>query len=264
MKLIFLIILALLPSIIILNIVYNSDSEKEPKKILISLFGLGIISCFVTFLMSEVIVFLFPSMDSDIVLNTKNYFELFKYSFLVVAFVEEFSKWIFNVTVGWNNKYFNELYDAIVYSVFISLGFASFENFLYLLDNGFSIFFIRSILSVPAHAFFGIAMGSYMGLSKYYHYMNKQKLSIKYYILSLFIPILFHGIYDFCIFSDSNILLFIFSVFMVFLYIYAITKIKYFSKNNNILLKRNKKNCASCSSTIDFALCQKCKNKMNF
>ena len=151
---------AILPAIIILNIVYKNDSEKEPKKLLVSLFGIGIISCFITVILTTLILFFVPSMNSDIVLNSNDYFKIFIYSFFIVACVEEFSKWIFNVTIGWNNKNFNQLYDAIVYSVFISLGFASFENFLYILESVFSIVIIRSVLSVPAHAFFGVAMGS--------------------------------------------------------------------------------------------------------
>ena len=233
MKLLLMLVVAVLPAIIILNIVYNNDSEKEPKKLLIALFGLGIVSCFITVLLTTIILFFVPSMDSDIVLKSNSYLKIFCYSFFIVACVEEFSKWIFNVTIGWNNKNFDQLYDAIVYSVFISLGFASFENFLYIIESGFSIVIIRSILSVPAHAFFGVAMGSYIGLSKYNAYIGNKRESTKNYILSFGIPVVFHGIYDFCIFSNNKMFLAVFSVLVVLLYIYAFSKISSFSKNKS-------------------------------
>lgn len=233
-------LLAILPSLIILNIVYNSDSEKEPKKLLIALFGLGIISCFITFLITDFVLYFVPSMKSDVVFNSNNYLKVFIYSFLIVGCIEEFSKWIFNVTIGWNNKNFDQIYDAIVYSVFISLGFASFENFLYIVDNGFNIVLIRSILSVPAHAFFGVAMGSYLGLSKYNYYTNNKKMSVKNFVLSLMVPVLLHGIYDFCIFSDNRVFYALFFVLIILLYIYAINKIYKVSKNNiNIINNKN-------------------------
>ena len=50
------------------------------------------------------------------------------------------------------------VYDAIVYCVFISLGFASIENLIAILSNsgGFTLALQRGLITVPAHAFFGI------------------------------------------------------------------------------------------------------------
>ena len=141
--------------------------------------------------------------------------------------------------------------------MFISLGFASFENFLYIVQNGFGTALYRAVLAVPAHAFFGITMGSYIGLSKYNHYNHNGKSSKKYYFLSLVIPILLHGIYDFCVYSDNKILFALFSVFIVLLYVYSYEKIKSFSKSNKEFLKNDSIN----NIEIDFEGCQNCKEK---
>lgn len=60
-------------------------------------------------------------------------------AFLVVAVVEEGTKFFFLHQKTWHSPYFNYRYDAIVYAVFVSLGFAAFENVKYIFNYGLSV-----------------------------------------------------------------------------------------------------------------------------
>jgi RsiW-degrading membrane proteinase PrsW (M82 family) len=105
-------------------------------------------------------------------------------------------------------------YDGIVYSVFISLGFATFENLAYVLSTGFSTAVIRSLTAVPAHALFAVTMGYYLGIARFANLRYRRK----YIILGLIIPVLLHGIYDFILLSQKLYLLALFIPYMLYLW----------------------------------------------
>ena len=83
---------------------------------------------------------------------------LIPYCFILVGLVEEGSKWIILKSFTWKNKEFNYIYDAIVYAVFVSLGFAALENIIYVLNGGITTAITRTIFSIPGHTFFGVFM----------------------------------------------------------------------------------------------------------
>ena len=55
----------------------------------------------------------------------------FVFSFVISGGVEEFVKWFIIFFVAFNQTFFNEPYDGVVYTVAVSLGFATLENVLY-------------------------------------------------------------------------------------------------------------------------------------
>ena len=116
------------------------------------------------------------------------------HAFLLVALIEEFSKFIFVRGVLYKNKHFNEPFDGIVYSVMVSMGFATFENILYAFQNGIGTAVFRMFTAVPAHACFAILMGYYLGKAKFEH----RKAYFAWYGLG--IAALFHGAYDYFLF----------------------------------------------------------------
>ena len=117
---ILLLALAALPVIVILLFVYLKDRNKEPMVLLIKLFLSGFVSCILTLLLSEVMGWFLPFMNGS--LANKSFFDTLLYAFIGVALVEEFSKWLMTYLVGYNNREFDELYDGIVYAIFVSLG----------------------------------------------------------------------------------------------------------------------------------------------
>jgi len=81
----------------------------------------------------------------------------------------------------------------------VSLGFAAFENIIYVMDGGIGVAIVRMFTAVPMHAAFAVIMGYYIGLSKYYHGSARTEKSLK----GLFYAVVLHGAYDFLLFQDD-------------------------------------------------------------
>lgn len=188
MDILILLALALAPGAAIGLYIYLKDKhEREPLGLLMRSFFFGILSVFVTLLISRLIgVF--------ITIDEQSVGEQAVHAFLIVALVEEFSKFIFVRGILYNNPNFNEPFDGIVYSVMVSMGFATFENILYITDGGLSTALMRMFTAVPAHATFAILMGFYLGKAKFEHKKSY------YAIHALAVATLFHGAYDYCLF----------------------------------------------------------------
>src|SRR6187549_1762521 len=153
----FLLALALAPGAAITLYIYLKDKhEREPLGLLMVSFLYGICSTAVTLIISYPVNVFFLTREDDVV-------EQFANAFFKVAFVEEFSKFVFIRFILFNNKNFNEPFDGIVYAVMVSMGFATLENILYIFQSGFTTGVIRMFTAVPAHATFGALMGYFLG-----------------------------------------------------------------------------------------------------
>lgn len=185
-----LLLLAIAPITIVLFYIYIKDKfEKEPIKILTKSFFLGAtVSVLITAILSAVLGNLLPVTD------VKNIGQQFVQAFIVVALVEEFSKYVIVKLYAQKNKEFNESFDGIVYAVFVSMGFATLENVLYVFQYGVATGITRAFTAVPAHAVFGVLMGYFMGKAKFSE--NKFILNIT----GLLLATIFHGAYDFFLF----------------------------------------------------------------
>lgn len=248
------IILAILPVILLITYFYNKDTLKEPKKLLQKLFFSGFLSAFLVIAVSLVGLIFFPTFTN---VENASIIKMFLYSFIFISLTEEFCKWIMIYKISYNNKEFDQLYDIILYSVFVGLGFACFENFLYVLGNesGLWIAIFRGITAIPAHACFQTFMGYYLTLSKF----DDQKKKKKYLYLSLIIPILLHGTYDFLLLSGNIILVCIFLVFIITMFIITIIKIKRIIKIDEARLKNDI--CPNCQTLIKNNFCPNCGHK---
>ena len=185
---ILLLTLALAPGVAIALYIYLKDQhEREPLGLLVRSFFFGVLSVLITLILSSLI-------DLLISINEKDLSEQAIHAFFIVALVEEFSKFIFVRGILYNNKNFNEPFDGIVYAVMVSMGFATFENILYVFDNGLGTAILRMFTAVPAHAMFAILMGYFLGKAKF-----EYKKSY-YAIYALAVATLFHGTYDYFLF----------------------------------------------------------------
>ena len=230
MEKIILLLISILPVIIIGFLIYKMDKkEREPKKELIKAFIFGILSVIITLIIS----FIFKIVEFDP--ESASISEIFIYSFFSIALVEEFSKWLLGYIFLKSNKEYDYLFDGIVYYIYVALGFACVENILYTMGSGIATGLIRAVSTVPAHAFFASTCGYYYSLHKYEKYRSNNKKSNSYLLLSLFIPILLHGFYDFCLFSRNYILLITYIVFVVSLYSFSIRNIKKLQKDDKPL-----------------------------
>ncbi len=201
--------IAFLPVFLIGLYIYKKDTEKEPIKLLVKLLCCGAAAAVCTLIFS----FIFDYVDvADI--NTLNVIERITYVFIGVAFVEEVFKYLFLYKLGYNNKEFDSSFDMIVYATFVSLGFALFENILYIYIGGVSIGIFRAITAIPLHATCGIFMGAFLSVAKHCE-INKLPGAFKNKFLALLTPILIHGIYDYLVMQGSNKAVLSFIVFII-------------------------------------------------
>lgn len=248
----------IIPVFFILLYVYQKDKNKEPILLLLQLFCLGIFAGFITIYLSSILRNYIPFMYPE---NRKNFLDIFIHSFIVVALLEECCKWLMVYMRGYYTKDFDELYDIIIYSIFVSLGFAFLENAYYILQAGqVKTALTRAIFAIPGHACDAIFMGYYLSLAKQFYYQKNKKQERKNVILSIIIPTILHGIYDFCLFSKMNILIYTFIIFIVILYIISIKKLNEISKNNKTI-KYNDIFCKICGTKLDKNKCPKCNKR---
>lgn len=180
--------LALAPGVAIALYIYLKDKhEREPLGLLLLSFFFGVLSIFVTLLVSWPLEIL--------TINKEDAAELFADAFFKVALVEEFSKFIFIRFILFRNKNFNEPFDGIVYAVMVGMGFATLENIVYVYQYGMATGIMRMFTAVPAHACFAVLMGYFIGLAKFTHRKN-----LYYSLLALIAATVFHGLYDYFLF----------------------------------------------------------------
>lgn len=249
---------SVLPVVLIGMFVYNKDKQKEPVKLLTKLFLGGMGSTILVLILSLILSLVFPIMNADT--KDLNLFELIIHVFIGVALVEEFCKWIMSYKIAYKDKDFDEFYDAIVYCVFVALGFACFENLLYVYENGIGTGIVRALLAVPGHACDGMFMGYYLGLAKISDLNNRNDLKNKNLILSLVVPTITHGIYDYCLFTGRAIFIILFFIFVICMYIYVLKKVKKISSINRKMKYRDNY-CPNCGHIIDGNFCPICGRK---
>jgi len=196
-----LLLLSILPGLLIVLYIYWRDRhDREPIFYLTVCFVFGMLSTYPAIKMEE-----FGMRDLGIYNAINDPFMTFTFTFAVVAFSEEFVKYIFLRYYIFPKKEFDEPMDGIVYSVMISMGFATLENILYVVvraDNievAFQIGLLRMITAVPGHAIFAILMGYFVGLAKF----SEDKGNL-YLVIGLVSAILLHGTYDFFIFMQMK------------------------------------------------------------
>lgn len=177
--------LALAPGACIMLYIYLKDKhEREPVHLLIRSFLYGGLSVVVAFIISL-------PLEPFLPVNERDFSEQAIHAFLIVALVEEFSKFIFVRWVLYRDTHFNEPFDGIVYAVMVSMGFATVENILYVSDGGIETAVLRMFTAVPAHGTFAVLMGYFIGKEKFQQ--SRPLLSFYGLITATF----FHGAYDY-------------------------------------------------------------------
>ncbi|MCR4656736.1 MAG: PrsW family intramembrane metalloprotease [Lachnospiraceae bacterium] len=221
-------LLAIIPGIVLFIMIWKSDkTEKEPPKLLLKLFLFGaltVISAVIIGLAGEVV---FGFLDPASMLY------IFIDNFLLTALVEEAGKYVVLKKITWKHPAFDHTFDAVVYAVTVSLGFATLENIIFLIDAGIGVGIMRAVMSVPGHAIYGVFMGYYYGMAKTADVNGDKRLCKSYLVKALIIPFLLHGFYDFCIGSiDYDIFLLILAVFEIVLTVAGIKKARKLSRED--------------------------------
>ncbi len=221
-----LVFIALAPVFVIGFYVYYRDKyEKEPLGIIFKALLAGILISFPVILVES-----FFSIFAESFGMYRPAYD----AFVVAAFTEEAFKLTALYLLFWKITNFNEKFDGLVYAVFISLGFAGFENVLYVLRGGAHVGWVRAFTAVPFHALSGVVMGYYFSLAKFTPVFKNRYLK-----LSFFMPFLLHGIYDFILMSGHPVLLSCFIPFVVFMWITGLKKMKTFSTDTRWIFRKN-------------------------
>jgi len=178
-------------------LIYKHDLEKEPIQMLVKAFFGGVLSIFIALAIALPLGLFESAFPSGIL-----------------------------------RSHFDQYYDGILYAIFISMGFALVENILYVMEGGLGVAVMRAVLSVPGHMLFVIPMGYYLSLSKF----EAGKEAANHRILSLVLPMLLHGTFDFILMymnAKSNVSPFIagllviaFVAFDIYIWRLGLKKIK--------------------------------------
>ncbi len=248
---------ALLPAAVLCFYVYRKDRvEKEPAGFLILLLALGaltsvpvlLVSPYINGIIDAVFSLFGTEVDGEIFLGSGMYnVYLFISNTVGVGCIEEGFKWLVLFFVTRNSKHFNSFFDGLIYSVFVSLGFAGLENILYSFNYGFSTAVARAFTAVPGHMFFGVIMGTFYSMWNVKNEAAKLENAFKRkgvmkvtslisgkpeLILSYVLPVLAHGFYDYLCSKQTVLSTIIFYVFLIILYITQFVRISKMSKQD--------------------------------
>lgn len=214
-----LLILSLMPIAIIAIYIYSRDKyEKEPINTLLKALLFGALSVLPIIVAERFMTFI--GELSNLTSAAWN-------AFFVAALCEESFKMLAVYLLIWKKPEFNEKFDGIVYATFVSLGFAAVENILYVMESGYSTGLVRMFTAVPAHAIFGVSMGYFLGLAKFY-----PKKRNSYMWKAFLLPFILHGLYDFCLMSQNEVLLFLFIPFVAIMWALGFKKLKRLSDSS--------------------------------
>ena len=147
-------------------------------------------------------------------------------AFLVVAVAEEGTKFLLLKLRTWKDPNFNFRFDGIVYAVFISLGFAAFENVQYVFNYGLSVAMPRALLAIPGHMGFAVFMGLFYGRAKICANRGDGVGRFLNMLAGYLSAVLLHGFYDSCAMLGSVAATVLFAVFVAVMYIAVIRTVK--------------------------------------
>lgn len=113
--------------------------------------------------------------------------------FFGVGLNEEFAKLLPLLLFLLPRRDFTTPYQGLLGAATVALGFAAAENIFYLERYGTVTLLLRSVLTVPAHAFFSVPMGITLAYCK-----HSPTLTGKYFWMlgGLAVSVFFHGLYD--------------------------------------------------------------------
>ena len=214
---------ALLPPLVLLFLMYRADKvEKEPPAVILKVFLFGVLS--------TIPAIVIETFGDALLRNVMGGAPLWLYNifmfFLVVAWTEEGVKH-FALKIGtWQNPAFNYTFDAILYSAVAALGFAAAENVEYVLGYGLQVAVMRAITAIPGHCIFGIYMGFYYGMAKFWDVRGDKGRRHRAMFMSMLVPILLHGFYDYCASANDDILILVFFAFIIILDVMAIRTVR--------------------------------------
>ena len=222
---------AIIPSIILIILVLKQDKiESEPIGLLIKLFFFGALTTLPAGLLET-----WGEMGIMAITRDKDMQTLLMF-LICVPLAEEGLKYIALATT-WKHEAFNFTFDGIVYAVIVSLGFATLENILYVMNYmSLQVALVRGILSVPLHCTCGVFMGYFYGMARNHNAHGEHSRSVLERLLALIVPLFIHGLYDFALSVDSNAISLAGLGFTVIIFILSFMQVRWSSKQDAYII----------------------------
>ena len=182
-------VVSVIPGLLWLWFFYRQDAfEPEPKWLLLSLFGLGMLS-------------VLPALWVELPwrsallsgIHHRDLARLAFFSYILVGGVEEGAKLLVLLFTVNRLAEFDEPLDGVVYGVTVGLGFAALENLLYAAGHGPAVGLFRAVITSLAHASFTGWLGYFITVAKF---SRKRKLILIGFLLA----VILHGTYDLMLF----------------------------------------------------------------
>jgi len=202
-------LLGLLPSLIWLIYYLRKDAHPEPKKMILQVFLLGMLSSIIAaflesipikILSSEEMMKDLPPLFSSIVSSTEGRFFLI---FFMVALIEECLKYLVVRIRILRDTEFNEPVDAMIYMITAAMGFAALENILIFFSpkkiplsmiEGLTLVGLRFAFATFLHALCSGIVGYFLAL-----YCFRAKERKRTLLAGLGFAIILHWLYNFSI-----------------------------------------------------------------
>jgi RsiW-degrading membrane proteinase PrsW (M82 family) len=185
----------LIPALLLLLVLYLSDKNREPPKIVAMTFGFGIASGAFVYLLEYLAARFSGLHEGQGEAQTDAASIIFL--FALVAPFREAAK----VAATWPaylSKHFDEPYDGVVYASASALGFAVVETFVVLRGSENGLTFLRALLGLPANVFFATVWGYALGRAR-------QKADPgPLFPLTWFVATVAHGLYLYLLFGKRE------------------------------------------------------------
>jgi protease PrsW len=176
---------AVVPSFLLVWYFHARDVYPEPAKVIWATFFLGVLTVLPVMVIGLPIHWIVEHIEIPVLASALE-------ACFVAAVPEELFKLVVLVYFSMRRQAFDEPMDGVVYGVVASLGFATFENILYVMDGGTTVAISRAFSAVPLHAFLGAIVGYYVGQAWKFPQRRRQLILRGYFTV-----VALHALYDF-------------------------------------------------------------------
>lgn len=207
---------ALLPGLFWLWFYRRRDLKNpEPLKQIFKIFVWGMAATIPAIALEFAVEFFIPYAAST------SYLAMVLSSFLIVAPIEEYFKYLVLKHKAAKSPEFNEPIDGIIYGIVVGLGFATLENFLVTLSDGGAVIILRFATATLMHAVCSGIVGYYIARQKFHPQPNKNDIA-----KGLLIAIFLHGLYNSVASYNSTITIPLLVILLIVMYLMLSQDIK--------------------------------------
>lgn len=199
-------LIALIPGLIwlfLLALRYKEDAET--RRLILKTFLLGMCICTPAGLFNTWLLQAVGGMEGGDLVT----------SFFVFVFIVGPNEEGLKFLIVWSEVYrrwrFRTENDGIIFATASAIGFATYENSDYMMRYGIQVLYIRAWACILGHLCFSAIFGYYLGLAKSKKYNPKPCIAE-----GLFLAALFHGLYDFAVTVNGDLVYVVVPLLVVF------------------------------------------------